>query len=38
MYMHTHDKILSVKPNKEVQLCLTLHDHKYLNQKKVSSG
>lgn len=37
-HIRTCDKILSVKANKEVQLCLTLHNHKHLDQKKVNSG
>lgn len=34
MNVHTYDKILSIKPSEEVQLWLSLQDHKHLDKKK----
>ena len=32
--MCTHDKVLLIKPNKEVQLSLSLHDHKCVDKRR----
>lgn len=36
MNVHIYDKILSIKPSEEVQLWLSLQDHKHLDKKRAA--